>query len=379
MPYDVGTVSVGRPTIYDSGDFPALFERALERFGWTEKVTEGENGRRRAMGLAAIVEPSGLGPFEGAGVAIDASGRVEIRTGATSQGQGQETTLAQVAASVLGVDLDRIRVRHGDTALIPFGSGTYASRAAIMAGNAVRLASQAVRDAALETAATLLQTDASSLRLEGGAAVVADDPARSVSLGDIARALAPGSTLLKASPADAQFEDAAGLAATRYVRAVPAGAAVFAVHLAEVAVDPATGEIAVTRALVAADVGRAINPAIVEGQLVGGFLQGLGGTLLEELAYDDAGQLITATFADYPLPGAWEAPAIEVLIVEASPAPGNGLGVKGVGEIGTSGAGAAIANAVARALGEPGRRLTSLPLTPDRVLGLLAGMPETVP
>jgi carbon-monoxide dehydrogenase large subunit len=371
MPYTVGTVSVGRPTVFDSGDFQAIFKAALDKFGWANgPIGAKTDDRKRGLGMATIVEPSGLGPFEGARVLVEPSGSVEIATGATSQGQGHETTLAQVCSEILTIPVERILVRHGDTALIPFGSGTYASRAAVIAGNAVRIAAEAVLAKAKEAAATLLQADIGGLEAREGAIVVTADPSRKVGFAELARALAPGSRALLDYPTEAQIQDFEGLSATRYMRAVPAGTAVFAVHLVQVAVDSETGQVQVERALIAADVGRAINPTIVEGQLIGGFVQGLGGALFEELVHDENGQLLTGSFADYIMPGVSEVPVMEALVIENARSPGNDLGVKGVGEIGPSGAGAAIANAVASALGSGGQRLNTLPLTPERVLSL---------
>ena len=375
LPYLVGTESVGRPTLYDTGDYPKLFARALAAFGYVP--AEAAARRRRAaradgrlvgIGLAAVVEPSGLGPFEGAKVEIDGSGRVYVSTGVTSQGQGQETTLAQVCAEALGVPLDRVAVRHGDTALMRHGSGTYGSRVAVMGGSAVHFAATRVRDKALRLAARVLEAALGDLVLADGRVHVAGTPARGLTLAELARRASPGHPEMGAyRPGETETEED-GLAAVSYLRGVPAGTAVFSVHLAEVAVDPETGQVQVTRYLVACDIGRAINPSIVEGQLVGGVVQGLGGALLEELVYDEGGQLLTGTFMDYLLPSVAEAPPVQTLVVEEARSPSNPLGVKGVGEVGTSGPGAAVANAVADALGVP---IRALPLSPSRVLAAI--------
>jgi carbon-monoxide dehydrogenase large subunit len=370
MPWHVGTESVKRATIFDSGDFPALFEQALQRFGWAEPKPRGDGPIRRGRGLAALVEPSGLGPFESARIEIDPDGNATIFTGASNQGQGHETVLPQVAAEVLGIPHGRFRVRHGDTALIPYGGGSYASRTAVMAGNAVHRAALQVRAKALRVAAQLLQADEDALVLAGGRVAVAAAPDRFVTLGHIARLLTPGNPELVPAPRDFVRDDHDGLTGTTFLRAIPSGTSVFSVHLAEVALDTETGTLKVERYCIAADVGRAINPAVVEGQLVGGAVQGIGGALLEELTYDAAGQLLTGTFADYLLPCAHDAPLIETLIVESARATSNDLGVKGVGEVGPSGTAAAIANAVAVALGN-GAHPTALPLRPDRLLALV--------
>ncbi len=325
---------------------------------------------RRGRGLAVLVEPSALGPFEGARVAVDAHGQVNIATGASSQGQGHETSLAQVAAAVLSVPIERITVHHGDTALIPYGGGSYASRTAVMAGSAVYSAAEKVKQRALRAAARKLEVSETDLVLRDGRIEVAGAPGHGLGLGDVARMLSPGNAELLASPTGQMIEDHDGLAVTAYVRAVPGGTTVFAVHMAEVTVDVETGQVKVERYGVACDVGRAINPMIVEGQVVGGVVQGLGGTLLEELVYDGEAQLQTGTLADYLLPSVHEAPPIQTLIIEEAKSPTNLLGVKGVGEVGPSGVAAAVGNAVVDALGlEAGIR--ALPITPERVLAAL--------
>ena len=372
MPWAVGTESVRRPTIFDSGDFPLVLEQALQEFGWDIPLHQSEGPIRRGRGLAALVEPSGLGPFEGARIEFDSQGFVNVASGASSQGQGHETVLAQVASSVLGVSIDRIKIRHGDTGLIQFGGGSYASRTAVMSGHAVLAAAVAVKDKAIRVAADRLEVAEEDLRLANGRVELVGAPEVNISLGTIARMLMPGNPELLAPPKTTNIADNEGLAATAFIRAVPSGTSVFAVHLADVAVDIETGKITVERYLVAADVGRAINPRIVEGQLVGGVVMGLGGTLLEELAYDADGHLQTGSFADYLLPCVYDAPPIRAMVIEKARSPGNPLGVKGVGEVGPSGVAAAIANAVAHAL-RSNRGINRLPLTPERVLDAVGG------
>jgi aerobic carbon-monoxide dehydrogenase large subunit len=371
MPWHVGTESVRRPTIFDSGNFPLVYDKALAAAGWDEPLPPGTGPIRRGRGLAVLVEPSGLGPFEGARVEIDAQGFVQVTSGSSNQGQGHETSLAQVAAQVLDLPIALIRVRHGDTALIPYGGGSYASRTAVLAGNAVHAAATAVRQKAIRAAARKLEIAEQDLTFADGQVHLTGAPNHGLALAAIARMLQPGNPELLPPPSDAVRLDHDGLTATVYVRGVPSGTCVFAVHMAEVAVDIEIGQVKVERYFVACDVGRAINPMIVEGQIVGGVVQGLGGALLEELAYDSAAQLQTGTFADYLIPSVHDAPAVEVLVLEVTPAASNELGVKGVGEVGPSGVAAAIGNAVARALGlETG--IVDLPITPERVLTALA-------
>ena len=363
MPYAVGTRNTGVPVVYDHGDFPKMLERAVDELGWSalkERVaahnaTAPET--RLGASLACIVELSRFGPFESARVEVSPTGRVHVYTGATSLGQGHETTLAQVCADALGAPLDAITVHHGNTADLPYGMGTYASRFGVAAA-AVHEAAVEVKARVLDVAASLLEASASDLVLDGGSVAVIGMPARQCSLREIARA---------ASPYARKTSD--GLAATHYFQ-VQQAAVSFGVHVAEVAVDTRTGVVTPRRYALACDVGRMVNPVIVEGQLVGGVAQGVGGALHEELVYDEGGQLLTTSFMDYLLPAATECPPIDVTVYEESATAPGASGIHGVGEAGTAGAGAVLAGAVADALGANGA-ITALPLTPVSVLSLL--------
>jgi CO/xanthine dehydrogenase Mo-binding subunit len=382
MPYAVGTDIGGIPVVHDTGDFPAILDRALEAVGWAglRAECERENARspevRLGVGLACVAEPSGWGPYETAKVLVTPAGKLHVYTGAASSGQGHETTLAQVAAEVLGVPLDDIVVRHGDTALMPYGMGSYASRAAVMAGSAVHYAALKLAGKLRAVAARHLEADPADLVLEGGRVSVRGVPARAVTLRELAALVAPRRPVPGAHPpagrAAEPLPEGEPLEALHYHHTSHETSS-FGVHVAVVGVDTRTGVVTPRRYAIVADVGRAINPTIVEGQLAGGVAHGLGGSLLEELVYDAHGQLLTTTFMDYLVPGSADVPPIDVTLVEA-PAPSNPLGVKGAGEAGTSGTGAALANAVAHALGLP---VTTLPLSPARVLAMLAG--ETPP
>jgi CO/xanthine dehydrogenase Mo-binding subunit len=274
-----------------------------------------------------------------------------------------------VAAEVLRVPLDHVVVRHGDTALIPYGVGTYASRAAVVAGSAVHQAALKVKNKILRVAAAHLEVSPADLILEDGLVSVKGVPNRGYSLREVAALVGPGGRP-GTHPAVEVVADIDALEATHHHH-VTHETSSFAVHLAGVAVDTKTGLVTPRWYALVYDVGRAINPMIVEGQLVGGIIFGLGGTFLEELVYDANGQLLTTSFMDYLLPGSLECPQVEVTMLEDTPSPSNPLGVKGVGEAGTSGAGAAFANAVADALGS-GAELTQLPLSPNRVFALLS-------
>jgi len=312
----------------------------------------------RGFGLAMFVEKSGLGPQETADVTVSKSGAVHVYSGGTSVGQGIETVLAQITADALGVEPGVVRVTTGDTAAQPFGAGSWASRSTVVGGSAVHLAATAVRERAVQLAARILEAAPEDLDVSDGAVVVRGDPGVRVSLAEIARAAAPAGGYLRPG-------EPAGLSARRRFEVshmtYPYGA-----HAAVVAVDPGTGQVRVLRYLVAYEVGRAVNPTLVEGQLRGGVAQGIGGALFEEFGYDDAGQPQAITFIEYRIPTAAEVPPVDLLVCQDAPSPGNPLGVMGAGEGGVNAAGAAVANAVRDALGLAGG-VGQLPLTPARV------------
>ncbi|GGA56329.1 dehydrogenase [Nitratireductor aestuarii] len=367
MPWHVGTESVKRPTIFDSGDYPAVFEKALAGYGWDAPFEREENGWLRGRGLCAFVEPSGLGAFEGVRLEVDQRGNVTIFSGSSNQGQGHETVLAQIVSSIIDVPVEKIAVRHGDTGIITFGGGTYASRTAVLCGEALYNASHGIRDKALKTASAKFNIPVEELELREGAVWQAGKNEPLITLGGIARILMPGNPEFLKPPSDKNIPDHDGLVVTSYIRGVPGGTWAFAVHIADVLVDPRTGETKVEKYFVACDVGRQLNPLIVEGQLIGGVAQGLGGTFLEELTYSEDGQLTTGTFADYMMPNVYNMPPVSTLVLEDVKPEGNVLGVKGVGEIGPSGVAAAIGNAIADAL-KSNTGLNILPFTPERVL-----------
>ena len=360
MPYNTGTTAFGKPTIYDSGDFHKQFHLALEKFNYYElqKQCEAERraGRAIGIGFGCFVEKSGLGPWEYARVEIDPCGEVVVYTGAADLGQGVETVLSQVVADALPIDIERVRVVHGDTAQIPYGGGSYASRGTVLACNSAVVAVGEVRKKLMQLAAVALQADEKDLSIEKNC-VVKKGAGASVPFVDLAKLAAPISALpLGIKP---------GISGEGFFRAehmvYPYG-----VHMALVEVDQETGFLKIHKYLIAYDIGRAINPMLVEGQLVGGMAQGLGGALLEEFAYDSEGQLLAGSFMDYLLPSSMEVPLVEIVLTEDAPSPLNPLGVKGAGEGGTVGVGAALANAVCNALG--GKvEIKRLPLTPESV------------
>jgi carbon-monoxide dehydrogenase large subunit/6-hydroxypseudooxynicotine dehydrogenase subunit gamma len=354
--------TLGTDVILDAGDYPALLAAAQAeagRLGYGAAVEEGRRaGRLRGLGVAAFLEKSGLGPQETADVVVSRTGAVHVYSGGTSLGQGIETVLAQIAADALGVHPDQVSVVNGDTERQPFGGGSWASRSTVVAGSAVHAAAGAVRDRAAEVAARMLEAAPGDLVITHGRISVRGDPGAAVTLAEVARATDPASPWLRPG-------EPAGLSARRRFE-VAHMTYPYGVHLAVVDVDPGTGGVQVLRYLVAYEVGRAVNPALVAGQLRGGAAQGIGGALLEEFCYDENGQPQSATFMDYRVPTAAEVPPIDVLITQDSPAPGNPLGVRGAGEGGVSAAGAVLASAVRDALGLAGS-VGRLPLTPARV------------
>ena len=366
MPFSRKLRALGTEITYDSGDYSRLLDKALAKIGWD--ALQAELRRRRGAGelvgsgIAIFVEKGGLGPLDGTRITVDATGAVELVTGGSAVGQGFATAMAQICADTLGVDYRRVRVVSGQTDRIQYGIGAHASRASVMTGSATHAAALKVRAKALEVAAPLLQARPEELNIVDGMVVHRDQPGGgTISLAEIARYLAPDSpTLGERDP---------GLAAEGWFRTehmtYPYG-----VQIGVVRVDAETGQATVERFLLAYDIGRSINPMLVEGQLVGGFVQGLGGALYEEFRYDERGEPLCVTLADYLLPTVRETPSVEVLVTEDAPSPLNPLGIKSVGEGGINGVGAAIAAAIDDAIGIPGG-VTRLPATPQRIRAIL--------
>jgi aerobic carbon-monoxide dehydrogenase large subunit len=366
MPFSRPLTALGTEVVYDSGDYPLLLDKALARIGWEALQVElrrrRDAGERVGAGVACFVEKGGLGPRDGARVTVDATGEVELVTGGSSVGQGFVTAMAQICADALGVDYRRVRVVLGQTDRIQYGIGAHASRASVMTGGATHAAALKVRAKALGMAAELLQAMPAELDIADGVVRCRDRPeGPSVSLGDIARHLAPDSPLLG--------DRDPGLNAEGWFRADHMTYA-YGVHIGVVRIDAETGRVAVERFLIAYDIGRAINPMMAEGQLAGGFAQGLGGALCEEFLYDERGEPLSTTLADYALPIAGEVPPLEILLTEDAPSPLNPLGIKSVGEGGITGVGAALAAAIDDAIGIPGA-VTELPATHMRVNAML--------
>jgi aerobic carbon-monoxide dehydrogenase large subunit len=341
--------------VLDSGDYAGLLDKALADFGW-DGIQASLAARRAAgeavgAGLGFFVEKSGLGPTDKVRVEADTEGKITVVCGASNLGQGVVTVLAQICAGTLGVDYTDVDVIHGRTDVIDEGYGSHASRTTVMTGEATRIATVALREKLIALAATRLQADAASIDIIDNAAQHRETGA-SISLADVVAA------------AGEDIVSAEGRYDTTHMN-YPYG-----VHAAIVAVDRETGIVKVEKFMIAYDIGCAINPMTVDGQLQGGLAQGIGGALFEEFTYDETGQPLSSTFADYMMPGATEVPGADILLTEDAPSPLNPLGIKGAGEGGINAVGAAIASAIDDAIGRRGA-VTELPVTPRRLMGLL--------
>jgi CO/xanthine dehydrogenase Mo-binding subunit len=366
MPYEPGLIYKDGVRIrYDPGDFPAAFNQTLELLGYERfRALQREragSGRRIGLGVSCYVHGGALGPYEGANVRVDPSGTVYVFIGSSGQGQGHATTLAQVCAAELGVRFEDVVVRGGDTQLLPYGFGAQASRIAANSGPAVARAAREVRRKALAMAATLLECAVEDVRLEDGRLQVAGVPGRSLGIGQVAGAAVRSKQL--AREGDAGLNHCAWFAPHTVTWA-------FGAQAAAVEVDVETGAFRLLRYVAVHDSGRRINPVIVEGQLHGAITQALGAALMEDLVYDERGQLLAASFMDYGLPRATDVPAF-VTGAADHPSVINDLGIKGVGESGAICAGAVVANAVEDALADLGIVIRELPVTAARIWQLV--------
>lgn len=370
FPYDTGT-----GLVYDSGSYRETIEVAADKVGYTEHRQQrraADGPLRRGIGFACFVEQSAHVPpwaRRGSGVVVapdrvevtaTEDGTVHVEAGINSHGQGQETTLAQVVADRLALPFDRIKVRYGDTGQSPYSMGTLASRSAVVAGTAAAAAADALKKKMYEAAANHLAVAVDDVAVDGDELRAPDGSA--VSWAEL--------VTLRANAADRRGRPI--ITAEAHYQGPDVGTFSNACHAAVIDVDVETAQIHVRRYLVVEDCGQIINPLIVEGQIHGGVAQGIGSALYEELVYDETGQLVTTTLMDYRLPSSLEVPAVEI---EHLCSPGSGpLGVKGMGESGAIGPMAAIANAVADAVGpERAGRVVEVPLVPDRMWRILRG------
>lgn len=366
MPYERPIQAMGTHLVHDSGDYALLLDKVSARFDFAGIRDDVE--RRRAagetvgFGFGFFVEKSGIGPFEGARVSVDTTGQVTVSCGASSVGQGVDTVLAQIVAEGLDVPHDTIRVVRGRTDQFEYGRGAFATRLAVMAGSAAANATEALVDKAKRVAAHQFKVSVEELELRGGSVGVIASPEKVLTLGEVAALLEPmGAGLMKEEP---------GLSADGWFRTdhmtYPYG-----LHAALVRLDRGTGQIQIERFIVGYDVGRALNPTLVEGQIAGGVAQGIGGAVYEEFVYTDDGTPTSTTFMDYLIPTLLEVPDVETLVTEDAPSPINPLGVKGAGEGGTTAVAAAVASAVDDALRIPDA-IRSVPIRPALLRRLLA-------
>ena len=359
----------GEPIVYDGGDFPGALDQVLGAVGGLPAFRQRQKeararGRYLGLGLATYVEGTGVGPFESAIVRIEPTGKVFVTSGACPQGQGMETIFAQVVADAWSVKPEDVVVALADTSLIAIGFGTIASRSTVTLSAAIHYASERLRAKVFAIAANMLECAPVDLELRGGKVGVVGAPGMELTLAAVAQAARPGWDHGRPPGVDAGLEES-------FYFEPPTVTWSNATHLAVVDVDVASGRIAIEQYAVAHDCGVVINPMLVEGQIVGGSVQGLGGALYEEFVYDEEGQLLSGSLMDYALPRASDSPAMQ-LFHQESPSPLNPLGVKGVGEGGAVAPPAAIANAVADALSVFGAEFNATPVKPEHVVKAVA-------
>jgi carbon-monoxide dehydrogenase large subunit len=372
-PFDDGH-DVATGLTYDSGDYPGALAKLLEKSGYDELRKEQaearKNGRYIGLGLATYVEICGLGPSQVAGavgfqgglwesaiIRFHPSGKVHVFIGASPHGQGEETTFAQIVSSELGVDPEDVKVFHGDTDKTPMGWGTYGSRTTAVGGAALAVSARKIRDKAKVLAAHLLEAAAEDMEYEDGKFFVKGSPDKAKTIQDIALM----ANVAWNMPAGVE----AGLEASTFYDP-PNFVYPFGAHLAVIELDPETGQVELKRYVCVDDCGPQINPMIVEGQVHGGIVQGIGQALWEEAVYDEQGQLLTGSLLDYAIPRADQLPDIEVHST-VTPSPHHPLGVKGIGEAGTIASTVAVYNAALDALATFGVKSVVMPLTPERV------------
>ena len=355
------------PLQYDSGNYEPVLDMALDAIGYgafkDEQAKAGAEGRHLGIGVACYVEGTGIGPYEGAKVQVQSNGKVSVATGIGTQGQGHFTSFAQIAAEQLGVDVTDVDVVTGDTDQFYWGAGTFASRGAVVAGNAVNEASKVVRKKALKLASDLFECSEEDLVIEDGKVSIVGIPEKFIALGDLARHANPMRGAVKPGTEP-------GLEATQYF-GPPSGATANGVHAMIVEIDPGTFDLKILKYVVVHDCGTVINPMILAGQIHGGVAQGIGNAFYEKLVFDDQGQLLNASLADYLLPTALEVPRMQ-LAHTVTISPLNPLGIKGAGEAGAIPVGPLFAQAIEDALdlNARGFELLEIPLSPSRLFEL---------
>jgi len=356
------------PLSYDSGNYEPILDKALEMIGYNRFIAEEQprlraQGRHVGIGIACYVEGTGIGPYEGAKVQVQANGKVSVATGIGTQGQGHFTSFAQIVADQLGVEVRDVDIVTGDTDQFYWGAGTFASRGAVVAGNAVNEAAKVVRQKILRLAAEHFECAEHDLEIANGEVSVVGVPGKAVKLGALA---------LKANPMRGAVRPGTepGLESTQYF-GPPGGATAAGVHAMIVEVDPQTFTLEILKYVVVHDCGTVINPLILAGQIHGGVAQGIGNAFYEQLVFDDDGQLLNASFADYLLPTALDVPRMDIAHT-VTPSPLNPLGIKGAGEAGAIPVGPLFAQAIEDALGLLAQNieLNEIPLSPNRLFEL---------
>jgi carbon-monoxide dehydrogenase large subunit len=373
FPHDHGIIYQDSASlVYDSGNYLPALERAAEMIDYHRFLDETEpalraEGRHVGIGIVSYVEGTGIGPYEGARVSIEPSGRVNLATGVGTQGQGHFTSFAQIAADQLGVEVADVEVVTGDTGKFHWGTGTFASRGAVVAGNACHAAAVALREKILEQAAQELEAATADLELVAGTARVKEAPERSIAFGELA---------VRANPLRGGVKPGTepGLEATAYF-GPEKGSTASGVHAMIVEVDPETAMVDVQRYVVVHDCGKVINPTIVRGQIIGGVAHGIGNCFYEQLVFDENAQLQNASFMDYLIPTATDVPPVDTDHIE-TPSPFNPLGIKGAGEAGAIPTNPLFAQAVENALQVPGLEVLEMPLSPNRLFELLCAARE---
>ncbi len=355
------------PLILDSGNYLPVLEKAAKLIGYDQFVKEEQprlraQGRHAGIGIVSFIETTGVGPYEGARITVQSNGKISVATGVGTQGQGHFTSFAQVVADQLGVDVQDVQLVTGDTAEFHWGTGTFASRGAVVAGNAIHESAKAVRVKILKLASEVLEAPEEELELEGGLVRVADIPHQSISLGELASLANPlrGAVEPGTEP---------GLEATAYY-GPKYGATAFGTHAMILEVDIETMMVEIKRYVVVEDCGTILNPMILEGQIHGGVAMGIGNAYYEKLVYDENAQLLNASLADYLIPTATEIPRI-IVGHEETPSPLNQLGTKGAGEAGTIPVPALFAQALENALPEYNLEILETPLSPNRLFELI--------
>ncbi len=353
LPYSIGRlVPYEKPTAYDTGDYPAALERIADAIDYQhrKKLSGKEiDGLRHGLGFGCFVESSGGGPTENARFVLENGGSISVHVGTSSMGQGHETTFAQIAAETLGIGLDQVRVFNGSTPNLAEGFGTFASRSAVKGGNAVRNTAQKLIAVLMDLAAEEVEGGVNDLQWIDGHILVSGG--RRLDLAALAEIASRRKRCI----------DVTGTFSSGDLTYT------YGAHAAYVTVDPRTGHVDILDYVALEDIGRALNPLVVRGQLIGAVVQGLGGAFLDHLVYDDEGQLLTGSLADYLVPLATDFPNVRGIAVEDKLSLSNPLGIKGGGEGGMVCVAAAVSNAVAAALAPLGAKVTELPLSPPRL------------